>query len=282
MFLQDAVLLNNSVPTRGGAVAITANASATLQRCTLANNSVDERGGAIYTAGNASLSDTWIIGNSADVGGGLVLAAGASLQLGKNVSVSGNTALSKGGGVDIESTTARANWQLLQQITGDNSAPVGPEISVPILRLEIGGNRTVYDLTSRVAASEGLVVVRVHVIGWFGLPSGFTQVEALFRDVVQATNSTDADGIALLSLKLNEDPGTYSVYFRPKGKSGPSVKLLVNVTGCPLGDVTADTGKACISCAAGSFSMNPDNNTCDACPAYAGRPLNSRLTKQCC
>lgn len=146
------------------------------------------------------------------------------------------------------------------------------DISVPIERLQIQGNISVFNLTSRLSASEGLIAVGVDVIGWFGLPSRNTEIEALTSEGVPlATSRTGANGTAMFTtLKLQEYPGMYDIYFRPKGQSDVAAKLIVNITGCPIGNVKADTGKACIRCTRGYYSFNPENTTCDVCPANAG------------
>lgn len=39
-----------------------------------------------------------------------------------------------------------------------------------------------------------------------------------------------------------------------------------------MGDVVASTADACITCVAGSYSLDPHNTTCDKCPDNAVCP----------
>jgi predicted outer membrane repeat protein len=120
VLLQDSILTSNYVLSRGGAVAVKANATAILRGCLLTSNTVkdvDGKGGAVYTEGLTLLSNTWIDNNAAYIGGGILLAPGSTLELGGNVSVTNNTARKNGGGVAIESQTAKANFKALRAIT---------------------------------------------------------------------------------------------------------------------------------------------------------------------
>jgi hypothetical protein len=291
---------DNTVLSHGGAVAVNNRASAQIDTCTclLTGNTaraLDGKGGALYTEGSTNLSNTLLTGNSAGVGGAILLAAGARVRLGKGVSVTGNTARSNGGGIAITSKTVTvqaesansrggtyADFQALLAVAKGNPAAYDADVSVPIDKLDIQGNKSVINLTSRLSASEGLIVVAVNVIGWFEVPSQDTEVEAVLaaRNLVLATSRTDANGTALFtSLKLQENPGIYDILFRPKGQLQPTAKLVVNVTGCPVGNVRADTGKACIQCPQGSYSFNPDNTTCDVCVANAGEDCSETLPR---
>ena len=60
--------------------------------------------------------------------------------------------------------------------------------------------------------------------------------------------------------------GTYIIKFMaPEFPSIPAVNITVHVTQCELGDVTASTGDACLTCGRGYYSFDPTNTTCDIC-----------------
>jgi hypothetical protein len=288
--LRDSTLENNFVLSRGGAVAVHANATAVIEGCTFTDNTVraqDGKGGALFLQGFTNLSSTALTGNTANVGGAILLVGRAKLLLGKNVSVTNNKALSNGGGVAVLNKTVTveavsvdrrgrypgtdADFRALQAVATDNTAEYNPDLSVPIVKLEILDDISVFNLTSRLSASEGLIEVGVTAIGWFNLSPKNTEIEAFLGNLSLATNRTGDNGTAMFTtLKLQELPGIYNLTFRPKGQLEPTANLMVNVTGCPVGNVKADTDKACIQCPRGLYSFNPENTTCDTCPKDAG------------
>jgi hypothetical protein len=87
------------------------------------------------------------------------------------------------------------------------------------------------------------------------------------------TFDTGDDSIGVVSMTVRQPPGDYVLAILPtSGGSGSSA--VVTVLECPIGDVAASTGDACITCVSGSYSFNSKNITCDdACPANAGMHL---------
>jgi hypothetical protein len=88
--------------------------------------------------------------------------------------------------------------------------------------------------------------------------------------------TSDTTGLARFKVPVRKPPGQYSLTFTTSDidivDETVNVTILLNVVGCPIGDVVASTGDACITCVAGSFSRDPHNTTCDKCPDDAECP----------
>jgi hypothetical protein len=201
-------------------------------------------------------------------GGALALTSNASLRLGTGVRVFGNSAGYAGGGLATDSP--HFNPQAVLQAIFNNTAKYDPDVAVPSERITVVHNTSQLNITSRLGVSKDLPVVAVRLTGMYGLPS-VHEVQAFLDGSPLDIVMTQPDGIAKFLLNLRKPPGLYNVSFRPLDDPNLApVSILVNVTGCGLGEASASSGDACITCVAGSFSFNPENTTCDACPANAG------------
>lgn len=126
------------------------------------------------------------------------------------------------------------------------------------------------NLTSRLGASQGVVVITVNVTGLYGLPVNLAVLPFL-DGVPLPQNTSGVKGIALMHLKIFRPPGRYNLSFLIAGAPYiPAAVIPVQVLECAVGDVIASSGDACITCVRGSFSMDPRNTTCDPCPPNAG------------
>lgn len=285
VILLDSVLEGNSATLAGGAVILADLGSIDIQRCRLEANHVGlespasgdgsemTRGGALAARGASvvSVADSIFTANSAfkeGHGGALTLTGNASLELGPDVRVYGNSAGFTGGGLAIDN--GRFSPQAVRQAFFNNTAKYDPDIAVPTERITLIHNISQLNITSRLGVSEDLPVVGVRLSGTYGLPS-VHRVQAFLDGAPLDLMTTQPDGVANFRLNIRKPPGLYNVSFRPMDEPDVApVSLLVNVTGCGLGEVSASSGDACITCVAGSFSFNPQNTTCDACPANAG------------
>ncbi len=96
VYLLDSTLENNSADQYGGAVYSQGNL--TIERSTFSGNTAEEYGGAVYLGAGAPIGlirNSTFYDNDADRGGALYLAASTYV---KNCTMSGNSALSGGGG----------------------------------------------------------------------------------------------------------------------------------------------------------------------------------------
>jgi hypothetical protein len=103
----------------------------------------------------------------------------------------------------------------------------------------------------------------------------------LDRSLVEV-KMTQPDGVANFRLKIKKPRGLYNMTFQVLAQPDvPPAYILVNVTGCGLGEVLASSADACITCVEASYSFNPQNTTCDACPINAGEPCTSEAAWHC-
>lgn len=107
-----------------------------------------------------------------------------------------------------------------------------------------------------------------------GIPSTLV-VQAFLQGVPLGTLKTaDLTGIAIFKVPVRKPPGNYSLTFLSANALDTldTVTIQLHVLGCPMGDVVASTGNACITCVAGSYSFDPRNTTSDKCPDNAVCP----------
>jgi hypothetical protein len=203
-------------------------------------------------------------------GGAITLDGNATLQLGPGVRVYGNIASFTGGG--LATGNGRFSPHAVRQAIFNNTARYNPDVSVATERITLVHNISQLNVTSRLGVSRDSPVVEVRLSGAHGFPCG-DRVEAILDKYPIARMTPQSNGIAEFRLNIRERPGLYNLSFRTTNVNVVAVQILVNVTGCGLGEVSASSGDACITCVAGSFSFNPENITCDACPANAGADL---------
>jgi len=152
----------------------------------------------------------------------------------------------------------------------NNTATYYPDVAVPPRAIEIMNDTKLINLTSRLGASQGVVVITVNVTGLYGLPVNLAVLPFL-DGVPLPQNTSGVKGIALMHLKIFRPPGRYNLSFLIAGAPYiPAAVIPVQVLECAVGDVIASSGDACITCVRGSFSMDPRNTTCDPCPPNAG------------
>lgn len=275
VLLQDSLLQFNKAIIAGGAVVLTDTSNLTIKGCRFINNTVSDRGlagGAVCAVGNASvsMSATSIVRSYAPQGGGVAIFENAALLLGRNVSVVHNSA-NAGGGFAVSSKGC--DPAALVRSATNNTAVYSPDVGVLAQSISILNDTTQLNLTSRLGASEGSTVIAVKLTGLYDLPVSM-DVAAILDGLIHAQAKAAADGVAFLKLKVMRPPGRYTMKFTVPGTNLKPATLIIHVVGCPLGDVSASSGDACITCVRGSYSLNPSNTTCDACPLNAG--------EQCC
>ena len=98
--LRRVELLNN-VATFGGGLSLLSGSSALVEQSTFRDNNATQTGGAVIASGaSAEIRDSALAKNSADRGGAIFLFSLSELLLFQST-VSGNTSLSNGGGIEI-------------------------------------------------------------------------------------------------------------------------------------------------------------------------------------
>lgn len=174
VLLQDCLLQHNRANLDGGAVVSAEVAQLTIRHCSFFNNSAPSysgRGGGGVCALQMTelvLADTIITHNSAFQGGGVAIIANSSLRLEGNVTVAANEAAMAGGGFALDSPKFLPNAVLAAAV--NNTATYFPDVAVQPRAIEIMNDTKQINLTSRLGASQGVVVVAVNVTGWHGLP----------------------------------------------------------------------------------------------------------------
>uniref|UniRef100_A0A383V7R9 TNFR-Cys domain-containing protein n=1 Tax=Tetradesmus obliquus TaxID=3088 RepID=A0A383V7R9_TETOB len=132
---------------------------------------------------------------------------------------------------------------------------------------------------SRLEADQSVLPVRLNVSGPYGLPCDGQLVQALLNGTqVLGMNRSDSSGVVLMRLTIRQPPGLYVISFGfvPGYGQDPleivkPAKLSIQVRSCILGEVTP-VPDACQACPEGSFSLEPQMQTCDSCPAGAECP----------
>jgi hypothetical protein len=283
--------MRNNSAAQGGAIHVIQAAQVSIVGSELANNSAVNTprgstravtapmiGGAICALGEAvvEIHSSNITGNVAEQGGGMQALDNVTLRLGPDVHVTGNVASgisrdgSGGGGGFVLSTKNFDPTAVIQAAKG-NTALSGKaaNVLVQLLRIAIANNTQQMRIVSRLGANDGVVMVTVNTTGVFGLPVPAPILAYLGgRSVANVENGDD--GLGVLMFKLRQPPGRYNITIRSRVLGVTPALLQIVVLECPLGDVTASSGDACITCVAGTFSFNPQNNTCDACPLNSG------------
>jgi predicted outer membrane repeat protein len=282
-------MLNNSA-AQGGAIYAMQSAQLVIFGSELAHNSavntpakstgaatMPRIGGAICALGwgLVEIHSSNITGNVAMQGGGIQAEGNVTLRLGVDVHVTGNVAggagvgsLSGGGGFAL--STRDFDPSAVVQAAQGNIAFSGKtaNVLVQLLRIAVANNTQQLHVVSRLGANDGVVMVTVNTTGAFGLPVP-TQILADLEGRSVTNVETGDDGLGVLIFKLRQQPGPYNLTIWSRQRVLPAVLQIV-VLDCPVGDVTASSGDACITCVAGTFSFNPQNNTCDDCPLNAG------------
>lgn len=228
-------------------------------------------GGAIFSKGTAvlTLEDVMIRHNFAGYRGGGIATINAYMVFLSRVHITNNNASDGGGGVSFESPEFDA--RAVQRVVYNNTARYAKEILVPFRSLALLNDTKQLRLVSRLGTSEGALVLAVNATGLQGLPAA-VKLQTTLQGTPITTFDTGDDGIGVVSMTVRQPPGDYVLAILPtSGGSGSSA--VVTVLECPIGDVAANTGDACITCVSGSYSFNPKNITCDACPANAGMHL---------
>lgn len=288
VLVQRSTFYGNRAKLQGGAVALGGSSKLTIQGCTFDSNSAAEQvigsaagGGALFALDNSmiALSDSVLTNNVGLMGGAVSLLNSAVLRLGQNVTAHRNRAIYTGGGFVTNGRNFDPKAAI--RVFVNNTAKYDPNVGVPTERVTLLYPTGPVSLKSRLGASDGVTPAQVKLSGIYDLPSTF-EVQALLNGAPFDSVMAGVDGVAHFRLKIKRPPGLYNVTFRPldDGDIQPAY-LLVNVTGCGLGDVEASSGDACITCVKGSYSMNPGNNTCDACPPNAGEPADLRQMQLC-
>lgn len=280
--LQGNVTVRRNAALDGGAAVINDNSRLVIGRGVLVTGNTGHQGGAIHATeasfltllGGARLTDN----EASDFGGAVFLNGNSSLSIKQGVEITRNKAAVTGGGLWLGSRNFFAAAVI--QATRNNTAPNAANYDAEYVRLELLNGTDPVVVTSRVDATADTPHFFVKSVGFQGIPSSM-DIQAKIQDLLVTANKTqDGTGVALLKIPIRKPPGDYNLTFfvevpvatffvdKP-GTTVTSITMLVTVRPCPMGDVVASTGDACITCVAGSFSMNPANNTCDACPGNA-------------
>jgi predicted outer membrane repeat protein len=275
-------------------------------------NTAKYSGGAAYQADSSTVSlshGVSIKGNSAGQdGGGIAAVFNSTLNLGPGVQVTDNTAANNGGGVytfnasrltiscqsdPINRVAVTGNaageagggfclfselfpWQAVKAAAGRNTAFYGADYWIPTERLQLLNGTAPLNVTSRLDGS-GLEFT-VAATGCRDIPSALNVKASLQGVPLAALKTADTSGLATFQVPVRKPPGQYPLTFASalilsgSRKTVENVTILLNVQSCPKGDVMASTGDACITCVAGSYSLDPHNTTCDKCPDYAVCP----------
>ena len=129
----DSMIIGNTGGNAGGIHSSQIIGSIlTVTGSTISGNTATVDGGGIRIAdgGTLTVTDSTVSGNSAPVGGGIIILLSTATLL--NVTVSDNTASSRGGGIDILGSGDGAYSTSLTNVTiSGNSSPTGGGISNP-------------------------------------------------------------------------------------------------------------------------------------------------------
>jgi predicted outer membrane repeat protein len=276
----------NQASRSGGAAYITDASVLSLSQGVLVNgNTAGADGGGIATTLNSTLNlgpDVNIINNIArNDGGGIYASDTSNLTFNpptptSRVSIVGNKARNTGGGFCLLSEvplTLVFPWKAVKAAASLNTAPYGADVYVPTERLQLVNGSAQFDVISRLEASS--VQLTVNATGYQGIPSALLVQASLQGIPLSSLKTDDTTGLATFKVPVRKPPGQYPLTFSSATASNNAidgVTVLLNVLTCPMGDVVASTGDACITCVAGSFSLNPRNTTCDKCPDNAVCP----------
>jgi predicted outer membrane repeat protein len=129
--LRDCTLIANDATDYGGAISIASGTYMTIDNCIISANTVDHVGGAIYSSRilELAVNNTLFTGNkSADRGGALYCRGGDILLT--NCTLSGNVALTTGGGIHATSSNHPAKPVLLNSVLWANYAPLASQLAL--------------------------------------------------------------------------------------------------------------------------------------------------------
>lgn len=266
--LQGISLLNNTAD-KGGAVSVQQTSSLSVSDAFISSNTASE-GGGIYCSGQSelSLSGSCKVANNTAMkdGGGMDCADNCALHV--SASCSNNRSLERSnvtsaqlcevwptvmdnlakggwaGGVMIESNNFDAAQ--LRKVVHGNTARYSHDIHASAEAVQVMGNTSVTGFVSRLAATEGVLHVRLRVVGFNGLPSEGMLVQALLSssqgpDVQYlAANRSNSDGSVVLSLKVVRPPGLYQLSFElPEALKVQPARMNLTVRQCTVGEVRA-------------------------------------------
>jgi hypothetical protein len=266
------------------------------------DNIPSSQGGGIYCKGRylALLNGTRIMYNKAHGSGGGVYAAAVvgtgalQLDVSPDTVLSGNQAVgsdkegaSVGGGAYVGFATA-FDAAVVRSVARNNTAPRDDDISTRPENLTVLPDRAL-GYVARPDQLEGGLRVEVGLLGVGGFPCGGRNIRA-FWDVApesgggggnsntseprqpsitappQHTVATNASGVAVMWLRLQEPPGQHMIVFRAEGVAYLQAKLLVEVRQCWKGEQQERPG-VCQVCPAGSYNFGP--GSCGECPGNA-------------
>jgi predicted outer membrane repeat protein len=265
----------NHAVQSGGAVYLANFAAVSLSHGVLVkNNSARSVGGGIAAFDASTLElgpGVQVVNNTAgDEGGGIYIDEGSNLTITSlpratgRVSVTDNVATNRGGGFCLYSDVFE--WESVRAAASLNTALYGADYYVNTKRLQVVNGTTQMNIISRLDGSG--VELAVNATGPGGVPSTL-DVQAVLQGVPIGTLKTDdSTGLATFKVPVRKSPGRYSLTFASAkvGDTVDNATVQLNVQSCPKGDVVASTGDACITCVAGSYSLDPHNITCDKCP----------------
>jgi parallel beta-helix repeat protein len=139
----ESSIRGNTATGAGGGVALVRPSSARVVRSTVSGNTASNNGGGITVASTRLvLEASTVSGNGATFGGG-VHGSGLSRSriLIRNSTIAGNSASNQGGGIDMVGGRVRLDSTIL----AGNTAPAGPECSVPFEPLMSRGYNLIED-----------------------------------------------------------------------------------------------------------------------------------------
>jgi hypothetical protein len=175
----------------------------------------------------------------------------------------------------------------VQAAVGHNTARLGDfRVAVPVRRLTLVSSHVVHGYVSRGVASDrssdSSLQAQLRVSGHFDLPCEGVSVRAMLGGTdFLAVNSSDSSGSVVLHPTVVRPPGLYTIVFsltnNPTGIAPATLAL--EVRSCTQGEVSPRPDM-CEVCGPGSFSLNPSNASCDACPDGALCPGGPRILAQ--
>uniref|UniRef100_A0A383WA53 Right handed beta helix domain-containing protein n=1 Tax=Tetradesmus obliquus TaxID=3088 RepID=A0A383WA53_TETOB len=284
--LMDGTLLANNTADAGGGLAATLQSRTTLVSANITGNYAKSDGGAIYLKDNSTLDfSNASTTNTANSTSNATTQHNTGSTAHSRVIITGNRAKARGGGVAISGHSSFDVAAVLQA-SYNNSAEFDADASVPLQRISVVGPSYISGLASRFNRTSGTLGITVNLTGIGGLPCGGRPVQASNVTLqpspavqVLGASKSNAQGLALLAeVKLRARPGTYTLAVASTTDKDVAPALVhVEVRSCEVGEVTNELGDACEPCSPGSYSLDPANFTCDACPLHASCPGGSTV-----
>jgi hypothetical protein len=278
--VNSSLSLNNASEI-GGGLLVASHARVEVEHSRLTGNSAAENGAGVYAHDSAVmvLQDGAVFFNNSagGMGGGLYISDNASVRVAASVSVHGNSARSWGGG--LRASNSKFEVEAMQHAVHDNMAAWDADVSVAASKLAIVGSSSVEGFVSR-GGDLGMLPVAVAVTGAHTLPCGGVVVQAALSRVDADSQQqlskllgmalSSANGTAEFRLKIQQQPGQYSISFSVPAESASvaAANLSLEVRACVPGEVAA-TNDTCLECSEGWFSLTPAKRACDACPVGA-------------